>query len=369
MNNVKCWSLILVCLLATFALAQNTQKVTASGIGMDRNAALDDARRNAIEQGLGVALSSHSVAANFQLLSDNIYSRADGFVTSYNLLKDERLDTGQWQVTIEASVTKMLDQVLADQAAVDILLEMVGRPRLMFLIDEQISFDWYRRDSGLVETVLMQTFFEKNFNIVDREQIAQIRNKDLARQAATGDAEAVQNLGRMFKAECIIVGNASAARNSGGYGMASVRADINVKAIRVDTGELLGVVHESATKAQTTEEAATRDAFEQVSKKVANVVISHIIRKWGGESANTTPVFIQITSIDFLQAANFETWLKDNVTGVKRVNSRPFEGNVAELEVAYEGTANDLAKAIAVNKTYPMKVVSLTQNKIVLARQ
>lgn len=359
--------LLLSALLITTATSQNVQMVTVTGIGSDRTAALNSAKRNAIEQGIGVVLSARSITSNFQLLSDNIYTRADGFVKSYKVMKEEKVQpSGEWEVTIEASVTSMLDEVMADQAAVDILLEVMGRPRLMFLIDERVNFPWYSPSSGIVETLLMQAFFEKNFTLVDRQQVAQIRNKDVARQAAAGNVEAVQSLGNMFKAECIVVGQASAVRNAGAYGMASMRADVNAKILRVDTGELLGVANASSTKAQASEEAAARAAFESATQKVAQIIIGHIIRKWGGEAANTTPVFLQVTNVDFIKATYFESWLKEKVAGVRRVTAKPFEGNVAELEVGYEGSANDLAKAIALNTEYPMSVVSVTQNKIVL---
>jgi len=346
--------------------AQTTQVLTAKGVGIDHSAALDDAKRNAIEQGLGVFLSARTVASNFTLLSDNIITRAEGFVKAYKVISEAQTVDGGWEVTIEAAVTAMLDEILNDQAAIDILIQVMGRPRIMFLVNEQIEFSWFDRNSGLVETMLMQAFFDRNFNLVDREQLAAIRHNDMTRLAQQGNAEAAQNLGRMFKAECVVAGKASAVQNSNAYGMASIRGDLNVKVIRVDNGELLGVVHVSSTKAQPSPEAAARAAFEAAAEKAAQQIIAHLIRKWGGEAANFKPISLQINNVDFMRATDIEVWLKAHVPGVKTVSPRPFEGNVAEMEIGFEGTANELARALAGNTVYPVTVVNVTQNKIVL---
>lgn len=340
------------------------QLTTATGTGASRDAALTDARRNAIEQAIGVVVSSRTISENYQLVQDNIISRANGFVTSYKVIREGTGASGLYEVTIEASVTEVAEAVLNDGRALDALIEAVGRPRMMFLINEELPGNWWDRSTGIVEPVLMELFFDKGFALVDRDQLRAIRTNDQGRQAALGNVDAVQSLGRMYSAECAVVGKATATEGAGAYGFANVRADLALKVIRVDTGELLGVVHEQARAANPAAGTAARSAFEECSQVAARAIFKHIVKKWGQESANAASVQVQITNIDFLGASDFEEWLKTRVAGVRYIHSRPFESNVAELEVQYEGTANELAKAIA--KAYPMQVSSVTQNKLVL---
>lgn len=53
---------------------------TAWGKAMGRDAAIWDALRQAVEQALGAFIQSESIVENYQLISDNIFSKTAGYI-------------------------------------------------------------------------------------------------------------------------------------------------------------------------------------------------------------------------------------------------------------------------------------------------
>lgn len=104
--------------------------VKAEGVGAIQNGnhakardeAIWDAQRRAVEKGVGVLLSSETMVSNAQLLSDNIYTQADGFVDSYKIISENK-DEFLYYVTIKADVRKT---DLAGKLAHFALIQTVG---------------------------------------------------------------------------------------------------------------------------------------------------------------------------------------------------------------------------------------------------
>jgi hypothetical protein len=109
--------------------------VIAEGMGSGhdtaaaRDAALADAQRRAVEQGVGLYLRADALVANLALVRDEIYRNAQGYVQSYCIL-DEGVtpDRLGYRVHIEAQVrTLALD---GDLRGVAERLRLAGAPRV-----------------------------------------------------------------------------------------------------------------------------------------------------------------------------------------------------------------------------------------------
>ncbi len=76
------------------AAAPEMKTVTATGIGSGtdkakaRDDAIFDAQRRAVEQGVGLYIKSEIAVENLQLLSDDIYTKAGGYVHTYKVLSE-----------------------------------------------------------------------------------------------------------------------------------------------------------------------------------------------------------------------------------------------------------------------------------------
>ena len=172
---------VILCLLAVSLAAQGSS-ITAEGFGMTEDAAIEQAKRAAVEIGIGTVMSSETVVKNSVLFSDNIYAKANGFVKTFTVTDKFQGPDGLWTITIDAVVTEILDEVLKDEMAVQTLLNAMNRPKLIFMIREENLID--KSPTDFAETQLIKMFYDKGFDVVDRQLV----------QAMKGEADFTQAL-------------------------------------------------------------------------------------------------------------------------------------------------------------------------------
>ena len=69
-----------------------------------REKALDEAKRAAIEAAMGTMVESRTVVENFEVVKDQIFSRAAGYLTGLQIIEETKTDLGTYEVTIQADV-------------------------------------------------------------------------------------------------------------------------------------------------------------------------------------------------------------------------------------------------------------------------
>lgn len=94
---------ILLLLSSMLCAVDVTEEVIATGFGMDKKQALDNAFRDAVKQSVGVVIDSETMLANDEIIKDQILTASNGFITKYDIVK-ESVDNGLTQVTIKATV-------------------------------------------------------------------------------------------------------------------------------------------------------------------------------------------------------------------------------------------------------------------------
>ena len=65
------------------------QTATGVGYGLTKDAAIEQAKRDAVEQGLGAYMTS-TTTVTATSIEDNIYSKAQGFVKSFKVVKESK---------------------------------------------------------------------------------------------------------------------------------------------------------------------------------------------------------------------------------------------------------------------------------------
>tara|TARA_Y100000996_G_scaffold84249_1_gene58258 strand:- start:97 stop:726 length:630 start_codon:yes stop_codon:yes gene_type:complete len=178
------FSIILVLFLATESLLSQSQTAKGVGYGLTKDAAIEQAKRDAVENGLGAYISSETVVTATSL-SDNIYSKAQGFVKKFDIVNEKKDPDGNWEITISAEVTQMLDQVMQDEAALQTLLNSMNRPRIIFLLREENLID--NTPTDFAETKLLSMFYDKGFDVVDRQLVQALKGKPDFDQALGGN--------------------------------------------------------------------------------------------------------------------------------------------------------------------------------------
>ena len=85
------------------AVTVSAAAVTVTGMGSSERAALKQALRQAVEQQVGVMVDSRSYVQNYRLIYDRVYTQADGYIKSYEVLESSHKN-GIYQVKVKADV-------------------------------------------------------------------------------------------------------------------------------------------------------------------------------------------------------------------------------------------------------------------------
>ncbi len=357
---------ILFLFLLPFLICAQSQTVVGEGMALNKDAAIEQAKRNAVENGLGAVMSSETVVKNAMVFSDNIYSKAQGFVKTFEVVSENQGPDGLWEVTIEAEVTQILDQVLQDEVALQTLLNSMNRPRIMFMVKEQNLID--NTPTDFAETKLLAMFYEKGFDVVDRQLVAALQGEPDYAQAMAGNASAAAKIAAQLGAEVIVVGTAKISSGGKIYNMYSGQADINAKIIRADTGEILAVVPQArGKKPHISESTAGVNATNEAAEGLGHDIISQLILKWSTQQANFIKVYMVVENSDFGSYMMFESFLKaQTVSGIRNAYAKSLNDGVAEYEIEFEGKAQDLAMGLT--RTSPdgfdFKITGLSGNRI-----
>jgi len=357
---MRVFTLVLVMLMPLFA---NT--IEGVGYGLTKDAAIEQAKRDAVEIGLGAYISSETVVTATSL-TDNIYSKAQGFVKTFKVISENKGPDGNWEVTISAEVTAILDEVMQDEAALQTLLSSMNRPRIIFLVREENLIDNVPTD--FAETKLLSLFFEKGFDVVDRQLVQALKGEPDYENALSGNVAAAAKVASQLGADIIVIGTAKISSGGLFYGMTSGQADINGKIVRVDTGDILAVVPNAhGKKPHISPSTAGVNAMNDAAGTLGTEIIRQLIEKWSTAQSNFVKCYIVLKNADFMSYTMFETFLKaQTVSGIRNAYSKSLNDGVAEYEIEFEGKAMDLAMGLS--KTQPdgfnIKVTGIIGNRI-----
>ena len=339
--------------------------VEGVGYGLTKDAAIEQAKRDAVEVGLGAYISSETVVTATPL-TDNIYSKAQGFVKTFKVVSESKGPDGNWEVTISAEVTAILDEVMQDEAALQTLMSSMNRPRIIFLVREQNLIDNVPTD--FAETKLLSQFVNKGFDVVDRQLVQALKGEPDYEDALSGNVAAAAKVASQLGADIIVIGTAKISSGGLFYGMTSGQADINGKIVRVDTGEILAVVPNAhGKKPHISPTTAGVNAMNDAAGKLGTEIIRQLIQKWSTQQSNFIKVYIVLKNADFMTYMGFETFLKaQTVNGIRNAYSKSLNEGMAEYEVEFEGKAMDLAMGLSQTQPdgFNIKVTGIVGNRI-----
>ena len=120
------------------ALAQDEPEKEVVALGMAggdpsraRDEAINNALRNAVEQGVGTYITSETTVEQMTLVEDRIYSESRGYIKGYKILL-EGARQGIYEVKISAVVR--MKQLADDLESIGLLIRKKRNPRVMVVI-------------------------------------------------------------------------------------------------------------------------------------------------------------------------------------------------------------------------------------------
>lgn len=339
-----------------------------------RDEAIKRALRRAVEMGIGSLVDSESITQNFQLLNDEVYTHVKGYVTDYQIIRDNNGEGQIYRVTVEATVA--LAQLEKDLKALNIIKAQKGNPRIMVIFREMVDQTdpayGGQVQGGIARNEMEQILLQRGFPLVDKAQTEAIKQRD-ATLSYTDPMQAAA-LGRRFGAEVVIVGEASAdlVDSSRPYGapVFFYQGQVNVRAINVDTASII-----AATSAQSDwrkpgegqasgKIEAARQALQASGRMAAEQLLPLIIEKWRSEVFNTVSIQIIAENVNGARRRAFLDELQ-SIRGVESVDERTFQNQIIVVDVEVEGSIwQDVDKKLEAFETVGVELTGKTQNRI-----
>lgn len=326
----------------TEILCEGVSAITGR-IDTARDQAVSDALRKAVEQGVGAYIDGETQVENFQLISDRIYSRASGFVSSYRVISEEQ-SGGLYRVVIRAVVDT--DGIGDDLSAIGILLSEQGRPRVMVVVRElqspaALSMASIEGAGSMFETLLAEEFRRRGFPVVDASATADIIRRDQLLLMLEGDDRTAALVGLEAGAEIVVSGTASRSRESriiAGAPREMHVFDVDCRAVNTRTAAVLG------GWARTTEVPFSEDqARAQASERTADALVTAILEGW---TASTNSTMLHVTNARFDALEELRSRIRSGIRGVSDVLVRDFTGSRATLEVVSETSSADVVEGL-----------------------
>ncbi len=374
--------IIVLSIFSTIALSQSaSQQITAIGVatvfggdkGLARDQAIDDALRNAVEQGLGTFVQSSTLVENYQMVSDNILSWSNGYVKNYLVVSEGMTDATTYQVNIQAEL--QLSNLKNDWESIRNIINQMSNPRILIIMEEQNigqSYDRYHFlsvDMTSAEATLITKFLENGFEVVDAATMRANIKREQAAAVLAGNTQAAANIAKSLGAEVIITGKAVAKVATGINlgGMKSCQANLTARVIKADVATLIATSSTHAAFPHIDEVTGGTKAIEKAANKMAAELINKITKKWRDEFYNATSIKLNVSGIEsFTQLNDFKSTIKFYVRGITDIYQRNFNAGNAELDLKITGNAEQLARQLEVKdfEKFDIQVVGITMNKV-----
>jgi hypothetical protein len=362
------FSIVAVGMILTFffPVAHAQDKVRTVGmatiydnaVDIARDKAIENAQRNAVEEKVGVMITSVTEVENFQIKMDQILSESKGFINSYEIISEGK-SGNNYKVQIEADVGtgRLKDRM----AAIDLIMARKSKPRLIMIFSEKAQKD------AIAEAAMSRYFLSYGFKLVDADSV----RKGKARAGINtpdSDPKEVARIAQNYGAEVVILCKVEVVTKS--YKMSDVKmGDIEVtsnvvtvsgKVMNGDTGELI------ATDSKT-RKGDVKVAVEDAAKDLARQMKEEILERWSSELTNVATVKLEVSGLNsYRDLSRFKEQLALKVKGFRQLHQRSYANGEVEVDVEIKGNTQSLADDMAaiVLGSRKIKILKITQNKI-----
>ena len=347
-----------------------TGKTCGQNISKSREQAIDNSLVSALELVLSGIISRDLLIRNFQKLNKIFYGHTDRYITDYKVFA-ESSSGNRYRVMVQATVS--VDKVEKRLAEEGILLGKTPLPKILFLVTEQNIHDpipkyWWGRSmlffESTGESVMAATMADKGFYVINHgvgmPSIDGGNGDAVAYPMNLSDIEAV-NIGRLLKADIVVIGNAVAGNtiNTMGSNIRAFKGIINVRVLRTDTGAEIAVIQKAAAAVDSDETKGTEKALSKAGQLAAEELSVQIIAALQNKKeTEVLEILVQGTD-DLSSFVMFRKTLK-TISGVTDVQTKLMKPDETTIMVLFQGNARELADALML-KTFVMFGISINK--------
>ena len=357
---------IITCLFVLFiisissvlcAVETSTETIIVSGespiydgkVEPARQRALEDSFRNAVRKILGTMVTAESYTQNAISIDDSIVTKAKGYIKTYDILGEQK---DKESILLKVKVILSIEPIKDDLTAMKILIDAMGNPRIVLLIDE----DGQETISHSYAVEQITKIFTKNgFNCVDPFSTGNITEKEILNAFEKGDFFGLDS--DKLKADILMLGKGRVENitNIEICGRIGCIVNLDIKVIRIETGK---IVTEQSTRINgvgANRESAYKNAFSKAGEDISDLLIDEIIKAWGSSLLNGRDISLEVSVDDYTKLKDFKKRVS-HLFGVKQISQKYFKDGKALFLLKFTGSAQTLAEIISTTYFMDIKV-------------
>ena len=304
-KTIHMHALMPACLLCIFFLTGmvmpgqclgSPEKVYSTGLAKIFNNNVERARRSAVRQayseavgkGAGMEIGSMTVVKNFQLVSDILTSRSNGFINDFTIVEEglsEKYDS-HYFVTIEAEVSKGNVSDLNSRKGLRAYLDLLENPAIIiFLTESEFSIKEIGKkpnvsgSGGLraAETQLAQALMEYGYRTITSDEIlaeGYVDENEL-KKARMGSTAYLVKVARIVGADVIINGMIRIDHKQispAGVPLEMVGADFTSKTILASAKRKVKMMHITERKSHPEVTEAYTEALNSLTTRLSESI-------------------------------------------------------------------------------------------------
>ena len=354
--------------LCTWIHPVSAQEVTVVGMGMDKDSAIRDASRLAVEQVVGTYLDSRTLMENLVIRLDEVYKKSRGFVKKITVLEEGRVDASTYRVQARIDVDTNPNAELMDELT---MLMRLNDPRIAVVVLNSTS-NGHPSHNENAESALNSKLLEMGFNhVVDADHVIKLYDAKFLNNIYEGRT-GLSNVGTDDACEFLVLGkvaanvaNVAVPDYRTGQMMeaplANALTKLNVKILKYDTGDLIGTFVSDGSGIGIN----TGRAMDSGLTKAAEDAASRIEKIFKQFSAKVgTGIAITIYASD---SARLEQLIQDlrSLGEVDNVYIRSQDRGKAVLEVDTAQKPHVISSSLRVRSKQNVVVENMTNNTIV----
>jgi hypothetical protein len=331
----------------------NASEVTAAGvapvigqnIAQARKAALEEAKRSAVEQVLGSYVESRTQVSEFALASDKIYSSVKGRIDQYRITVDEVQGGDLYRIEIVATFED--DVLLSETEQMLKKYHWHKKPRL--LVEVSGTGDASSRQVALqLQQGLEKKFRGQGFDVFD---------------AASGERNGA---GFLLRGEALV-----SSRESDYQGMALSSNELSVTAslMRIGSGQIISSSSFSGSKAGANQARAFKSLNGDAVKKLYREISRQVNEEWLSHQARGSDIVLQLSGQGVSgRISTIKTELGKLLRGVRSISTDTASDRSAVLSVVYVGWPeqlyDELSLAVGKNKQLGLSIDGIRGNTV-----
>ena len=342
--------LLLLVVFFPFTNVALAQQVTVDGVGSDKESALRDAMRNAVETVVGTMIDSRTLIDKNVVALDEIYSKSQGFVKDIKILQESQTG-GMYRIKANVDVNTNPDTQLMNRLQMIMLL---NDPRIAVVVlrgnsgsgalvsDENGNMINRQSNNGtdqISETALNEKLLELGFtHVVDADTVTRLYDLPALRSIYNGEQSGFVHNGNLG-IDYLVLGKSetdaqkiSLPDDKGNYVetmLTGTKSNLHVKIIKFATGELVGTFSVEGQGIENNTNRADNKALKDAAAKAAKK-LEEKFRKLGAQPF--TGMRMTVSANDYTNVEKLMQELRA-ISGVQNVYVRERNGNKTILDV------------------------------------